>query len=109
MTRAKSGGGLTMNKVSHVAAAKKEPVNHPVSLDAVSRIGSAVGVGTPHANLYNKIAASTPQGPTDNTKNLGPGGCGRQVMRSGSQGTHGSTTGGVARPGANKPIFPGFD
>jgi hypothetical protein len=87
--RGVTGGGIAGNKVSQVTAPKREPVSHPVSLDAVSRIGSMVGVGSPHAALYNPIKASTPAGPTDNTKNLGPGGCGRQVMRSGSQAHHG--------------------
>jgi hypothetical protein len=79
--RGVTGGGIAGNKVSHVAAPKKEPVNHPVSLDAVSRIGSHVAVGTPAASLYNRITASTPVGPTPNTQNLGPGGCGRVVDR----------------------------
>jgi hypothetical protein len=93
MTRVRgvSGGGIQGNKVSQVTSPKKEPVNHSISLDAVSRIGSAVGVGTPRASLYNPIKASTPQGPTDNTKNLGPGGCGRQVLPCGTQSHHSTT------------------
>jgi hypothetical protein len=103
MTRAKSGGGLTMNKVSHVTAPKAEPRPHPVSLDAVSRIGSHVGVGSPPASLYNKIKASTPIGPSDNVAAVGVGG-GRQVMRSGTQGVHGASVSGVERPGKNEPF-----
>jgi hypothetical protein len=100
----KSGGGINSRVVSHVKAGKAEPRPHPVSLDAVSRIGSHVGVGSPHAALYNKVTASTPVGPSDNTKNLGPGGCGRQIMRCGSQGRHGEAVTGTARPGRDKPI-----
>jgi hypothetical protein len=95
--RGVTGGGIAGRQVSSVTAPKKEPVNHPVSLDAVSRIGSHVGVGTPAAALYNPIKASTPQGPTDNTKNLGPGGCGRQVLPSGTQSHHTSAPMGRGR------------
>jgi hypothetical protein len=48
-------------------------------------LGGAVSVDTPHKALYNKVAYTTPVGPTNNTENLGPGGCGRMVMRAGSQ------------------------
>jgi hypothetical protein len=57
-------------------------------------------------SLYNSTKASTPFGATDNTL-AGPG-ANRVVMKSGTQGQHGSAVSGVARPGANKPIFPGF-
>jgi hypothetical protein len=106
--RGVTGGGILGNKVSNVTAPKREPVPNRVSPGAVSRQGAVVGEGTPYKSLYDGRGYSTPQGPTPNTENLGPGGCGRQVMRSGSQGTHGSSTSGVARPGADRSIFPGF-
>jgi hypothetical protein len=82
----RSGGGINSRVVSHTNAPKVEPRPHPVSPGAVSRLGTKVGPGTPNKPLYyNHISASTPVGPTNNTENLGPGGCGRQVMRSGSQ------------------------
>jgi hypothetical protein len=101
---ARSGGGINMNKVVHTNAPKQEPKVNPVSVGAVSRIGGMLGVGTPHKNLYSS-KATTPFGTTPSVP--GPGG-GRMVMKSGTQGQHGSAVAGVARPGANKPIFPGF-
>jgi hypothetical protein len=76
---ARSGGGINMNKVSNVTAPKREPIPHAVSPGAVSRQGGMVGVGTPYSALYDGRGYSTPQGPTPNTENLGPGGCGRQA------------------------------
>jgi hypothetical protein len=106
MTRVRgvTGGGIDGKNVAHTNAPKAEPINHPVSQGAVSRLGAVVGVGTPHKNLYSS-KATTPFGTTPSV--AGPGG-GRMVMRSGSQGQHGSAVSGTARPGANKPIFPGF-
>jgi hypothetical protein len=103
---AKSGGGINMNKVTHVRSPKVEPTSHAVSQGAVSRLGNMVGVGTPHRSLYNFTKTSSPFGATDNTAQ-GPG-ANRVVMKSGSQGQHGSAVSGTARPGANRPIFPGF-
>jgi hypothetical protein len=102
-----SGGGARGNFVSHVNAGKTEPKSHAVSIGATSRLGGMVGEGTPKKSLYSGAGYSTPQGPTDGM-GQGPGSNGRQIMRSGSQGQHGSAVSGTARPGANKPIFPGF-
>jgi hypothetical protein len=108
MAQARSGGGITMNKtVSTRSAGKVEPRAHAVSLDAVGRIGSMQGVGTPAVDLYKGAGYSTPVGPTPGY-DARPGGNGRQVMKSGSQGQHGSATGGTPRPGSNRSIFPGF-
>jgi hypothetical protein len=85
MSKAKSGGGLTMNKVGHYNDPKREPISREVSQGAVSRLGAKVGPGTPEKSFYNKIVASNPYGVTDNTRDLRPGGCGRTVMPSGSQ------------------------
>jgi hypothetical protein len=106
MARATSGGGINMNKVVHSRNPKVEPTPHAVSVGAVSRLGAKVGEGTPYKNLYNKVGYTTPIGPSDNM-GAGPG-ANRMVMKSGTQGQHGSAVSGVARPGANKPIFPGF-
>jgi hypothetical protein len=102
--RGVTGGGYDGKNVAHTNAPKQEPRVNPVSIGAVSRLGGALGVGTPHKNLYSS-KATTPFGTTPSV--AGPGG-GRMVMKSGSQGQHGSTVSGTARPGANKPIFPGF-
>jgi hypothetical protein len=104
MAQAKSGGGIRGNFVSNVAAPKREPISHPVDMRRPSQIGLS------HHYVVGPIyegKASTPQGPTDGM-GQGPGSNGRQIMRSGSQGQHGSAVSGTARPGANKPIFPGF-
>jgi hypothetical protein len=59
----------------------------------------------PTSPWHHSSKATTPFGTTPSV--AGPGG-GRMVMKSGSQGQHGSAVSGTARPGANKPIFPGF-
>jgi hypothetical protein len=102
--RGVTGGGIDSKNVAHTNAPKQEPRVNPVSIGATSRIGTALGVGTIHKNLYSS-KSTTPFGTTPSV--AGPGG-GRMVMKSGSQGQHGSTVSGTARPGANKPIFPGF-
>jgi hypothetical protein len=104
---AKSGGGITLRHVSEVKAGKTEPRSHAVSPGYVSRLGNMVGVGTPFEPMRQGAGYSTPQGPTDGM-GQGPGSNGRQIMKSGSQGRHGPTVSGVARPGADKKIFPGF-
>jgi hypothetical protein len=81
----RSGGGIEGRQVSQTRAPKREPINNAVSQGAVSRLGNMVSVDTPHKSLYNPVKFSTPVGPTNNTENLGPGGCGRVVMRAGSQ------------------------
>jgi hypothetical protein len=80
-----SGGGIEGRQVGQYKDPKQEPKVNPVSVGAVSRLGEKVGEGTPYKALYNTVAYTTPVGPTNNTENLGPGGCGRQVMKAGSQ------------------------
>jgi hypothetical protein len=104
MARTGEGGGYGARVVTHTNSPKQEPRVNPVSVGAVSRLGALVGEGTPLKNLYSS-KATTPFGTTPSVP--GPGG-GRMVMKSGSQGQHGSAVSGTARPGANKPIFPGF-
>jgi hypothetical protein len=100
---AKSGGGITSNKLVSTHNPKQEPRVNVVSPGAVSRLGGQVGVGTPHLPLYvNKVTASSPIGPSDNTK-VGPG-ANRTVMRSGSQSQHGPSAPGISRPGKDKPF-----
>jgi hypothetical protein len=106
MTKARSGGGITSNKLVETRNPKVEPTVYRASPGATSRLGNMVGEGTPLKMLQTQGGAySNPIGPTPSV--AGPGG-GRMVMKSGSQGTHGSTTSGTARPGADKEIFPGF-
>src|SRR5215471_16087338 len=80
-----TGGGANSRVVGSYLDRKTEPVNRPISVGAVSRLGNVVSVDTPHKSLYSHTVASTPYGATNNTQNLGPGGCGRVVMRAGSQ------------------------
>ena len=81
--RGVTGGGIASKNVSEVRAPKAEPISHSVSMNRPSVIGTSVHYKVPP--LYNKVPYTTPNGPTPNTENLGPGGCGRQVMRAGSQ------------------------
>jgi hypothetical protein len=106
MTAAKSGGGINSRVVKHTSNPKQEPVAHAVSVGAVSRLGNMVGEGTPFKPLYSGPGYSKPVGPTNNM-GVGPG-ANREVMRSGSQGQHGSAVAGTPRPGADAPVFPGF-
>ena len=78
-----TGGGANSRQVGHYKDPKQEPKAQGVSVGAVSRLGAVVSVDTPHKALYNKVAYTTPIGPTDNTK-AGPG-ANRMVMRAGSQ------------------------
>jgi hypothetical protein len=79
MTRAKSGGGETMNKVVSTRNVKQEPVNHHISPTRPSQIGMAVYYHK--SDLYQ--STTTPQGPT-NLMTVGVG-AGRQILPSGSQ------------------------
>jgi hypothetical protein len=101
-----TGGGANSRQVGHYKDRKTEPVSRSVSVGAVSRLGGMVSVDTPFKPFYNEQGYTTPIGPSDNM-GAGPG-ANRMVMKSGSQGQHGSAVSGTARPGVNKPIFPGF-
>jgi|SRR6516225_9202381 hypothetical protein len=78
-----SGGGIEGRQVGQYKDPKREPIVHPVSVGAVSRLGGMLGEGTPHKNLYSS-KASTPFGATPNN-DCRPGGNGRVVMKAGSQ------------------------
>jgi hypothetical protein len=84
--RGVTGGGYDGKNVVHTNNPKREPISRPVSVGAVSRLGSMVGEGTPLKSLYanyNPVRASNPIGPSDNM-GQGPGAM-RTVMRAGSQ------------------------
>jgi hypothetical protein len=84
MSRAKSGGGITMNKVSQTTDGRKqEPKVHGVSPGYVSRLGSMVGQGTPYKAIYSQQGYTNPVG-TNHNFEMGPG-AGRVVLKSGSQ------------------------
>ena len=97
----RTGGGINSKPVSHVSAPKAEPTVHNISPNRPSQIGMSVHYVK--SDLYQ--SSTTPKGPNPPVAGVGGG---RMVMKSGSQGQHGAAVSGVARPGANKPIFPGF-
>ena len=92
-----SGGGIEGKNVTETRNPKREPLVHPVSVGAVSRLGGMVGVGTPHKNIYSS-KASTPFGATPGN-DCRPGGNGRMIMKAGSQ----SATPKVTDPPRGKP------
>ena len=119
-TRRPGGGiGSRVNVEKPVRVGNRASVVNP---RAVSQIGqtlgnkAATGTGRTVRPAETTYGAREPKG--------GPGGvelgnaraastvCGvggsREVMRSSTQGTHGPVASGSPRPGANKPIFPGF-
>jgi hypothetical protein len=102
--RGVTGGGILGNKVSNVKAAKAEPTAYKVEPGRTSTIGQSVYFHK--GPLQTQGGYSNPVGPTPNT--VCGVGAGRTVAKSGSQGHHGSSVSGVSRPGADRPIFPGF-
>ena len=117
MSGHKPGGGSASRVVTEKPQRLGTPARgmHP---GGVSQLGEAVGNkitekrgssnyrGDPWTD--GKKPISTPLGNTVSAATTcGPGGS-REVMRSGTQGQHGSANPGQPTPGANKPIFPGF-
>jgi hypothetical protein len=94
-----SGGGLTSNKLVQTKSYKAEPTNYKIDKQVVSTIGSAINFH--QGPLQQPGAYSNPIGPSPSV--AGPGG-GRTVMRSGTQGVHGASVSGVARPGKGEPF-----
>jgi hypothetical protein len=79
---AKSGGGINLNKVTHVNAPKREPHVDQIDPRRPSQIGLSHYL--PKAPLYQHSTASTPVGATPGN-DCRPGGNGRMVMKAGSQ------------------------
>jgi hypothetical protein len=98
---ARSGGGIRSKVVSETKAFKTEPTVHNIDPTRPSQIGMSVHYVK--SDLYQ--SSTTPKGPNPPVAGVGGG---RMILKSGSQGQHGSAVSGTARPGANKPIFPGF-
>jgi hypothetical protein len=107
------GGGIASNKVVHRTGPKVEPRSKGVNPGGAGQLGQAQGNHiTDRRNpsnyrgepLYGGGAYNPPVGPTNNLVS-GPGG-GREVMRSGSQGTHGSPARGNPPPAGE--LFPGW-
>jgi hypothetical protein len=94
-----TGGGPNSRVVGNYVDRKVEPKSYAVDPGRAADIGMTVHYHK--LPLHQGAGYSTPQGPTDNTQNLGPGGCGRQVLRSGSQ----AKTPSVTPPSKSKPFF----
>jgi hypothetical protein len=101
-----SGGGIEGNKVKHTSNPKREPVASAISVGAVSRLGGMVGPGTQYKQLHEGPGNYTaPVGPSTHM-GQGPG-ANREILKSGSQGQHGPSAGGQARP-STPDIFKSF-
>jgi hypothetical protein len=113
-------GGIGSKVVKEVGVRNGTPARG-INPGAVSQLGEAIGNhATQSGNRLpyrgeKYLVGKTPAGgavPLGNqiATNVGRGGVGtgREVMARGSQGQYGSANPGQARPGANKPIFPGF-
>jgi hypothetical protein len=98
-----SGGGHGMNKVHHRSAPKAEPKPHSINPAAVSQIGLGTFLG--REALRDGKGYATPRGPTDNVAAVGVGG-GRTVMKSGSQGQHGTPDRGMPGLPSTKGQWP---
>jgi hypothetical protein len=94
MARAKSGGGITSNKLVRVGVKAGPWRTNVVEPHAPDFLGQSTAFKKPP--LYSGTAPQVALG-NDLVTNVGAGGPGkgRTVMRSGSQGTHGPTTGSV--------------
>jgi hypothetical protein len=103
MSKAKSGGGLTLSKNVSPPVRTGSP-NRATSPGAADQLGQATafkkeqcdtGRAYDGAKLGNEVAL--------NVKGGGPG-KGREVFRSGSQGTHGPTVAGEPRQGSTADV-----
>ena len=109
----KPGGGSHSRNVCHTTAPKVEPRSHRVREPAAAQIGGNYGdhvtrggsTGWRPGSIYGGAGYSNPVGPT-NMAVSGPG-AGREVMRSGGQGTHGSVNPGSPRPNPRREALEG--
>jgi hypothetical protein len=103
-----SGGGYRMNKHVDSRAPKVEPRAHEVRPGGAGQLGNQQGSHTTNRTdsnyrgekLYGGRGYEPPGMISDPVKAVGVGG-GRNVMRTGSQGTHGSVS-----PGNPPPVPP---
>jgi hypothetical protein len=98
-----SGGGLGSRPVAHTRAPKAEPKPHSINPRAVAEIGISQYFGS--SELRDGKGYAAPRGPTDNVAACGVGG-GRDVHRSGSQGTHGTVDRGMPGMPSTKGEWP---
>jgi hypothetical protein len=106
MAKARSGGGLTSNKLVQSKRGKQEPKSHKVSVPAVAQQGAAVQFKKselqqgPGSGYQTKAVPPSGIPGTYNAATQGPGSQ-RAVYRSGSQSTYGKVNPGEPRP---KPV-----
>jgi hypothetical protein len=101
----KPGGGIASNKVVHRPHGKTEPIANKYRPQGVSQYGQMQGTHTTNRTESNyrgepKRGGRGYEPPgmiSDPVKAVGVGG-GREVMRSGGQGTHGAVNPGNPRP-----------
>jgi hypothetical protein len=110
----KPGGGLHSRNVRHSTAPKVEPRPHARNPATVAQYGALVGNHATHQGKltpyrgepdFTRAGYSPPQGPT-NMALSGPG-AGREVMRSGGQGTHGQPAAGNPPPNRQREALEG--
>src|SRR6516165_12647528 len=107
------GGGYGSRNVKHVTGPKVEPRSHRVREPGVAQIGGNYGdhvtrggsTGWRPGSIYGGAGYSNPVGPT-NMALSGPG-AGREILRSGGQGTHGATNPGNPRPNPRREALEG--
>jgi hypothetical protein len=96
----KPAGGLHSRQVRHTSAPKVEPRSRAINPSGVNQLGNLVGDHVTHSGkstgyrgepLIRGTGYNAPVGPT-NMMPSSPG-SGREVMRSGQQGQHGSVAG----------------
>jgi hypothetical protein len=101
MAKSRAGGGILSKNVTHRPHGKTEPRPHARNPARVAQYGQMVGnhaTNTRGATNYKgdpdftRKGYATPVGVTDPVRAVGVGG-GREVMASGSQGTHGPVAG----------------
>jgi hypothetical protein len=87
MAKARSGGGITSNKLVQSKAPKIEPRSKAMSPETVAQLGAATAFQKKPLEMGPGLQG--PVGPTNNLVN-GPKGQGRNVHHCGSQGLQGS-------------------
>jgi hypothetical protein len=106
MSKARSGGGITMNKNTRTSVRSGPASTNKINPKGAAQIGAAldpkaverVKAGTaPAVPLGNQLATNVGKG--------GPG-TGRTVMRAGSQGMHGAPA--TGNPPPTGELFPGW-
>ena len=106
--RAKSGGGLTSNKLRELRAPKIEPRSKAISPGSADLIGQTVAYKKPP--LVSGPGLAGPVGPTNNLVN-GPKGQGRTLYgQGGLQGLHGKPNPGIPERQSTtfEHFFPGI-